>query len=124
MYDGLSTLSVLASQMIVSAKVKDSEQSKLNIFFPFIDYLGYDITSPEEFISNPCSCGDLSFDYGLIDDFEVVRFKAVIKVVPFGLTVPLDNDHINRIIWDNVKYLIITDCFIIIFMKISAMEIL
>ena len=111
----LRDLSILASQMLDMKDVMNIDKNKMELLFPFIETLGYDITAPSEVVTSPVYNidGTKSFDYGLVEDIDSEKFKVVIKVVPFKDDFSKQIDLIKEAyaINNNVRYAIITDCY-------------
>ena len=111
----LRDISILASQMLDMKDVMNIDKNKMELLFPFIETLGYDITAPSEVVTSPVYNidGTKSFDYGLVEDIDSEKFKVVIKVVPFKDDFSKQIDLIKEAyaINNNVRYAIITDCY-------------
>lgn len=109
----LLEISKIAKELRDSGET-DLDICKMSVIFPLFEYLGYDTTSVGDIQTAPYYTVDVSYkiDYGL-RDLDPDRFKTLVKVVPVGEEITVDDSRLRSCVLqaESVQYIIVTDCF-------------
>lgn len=108
----LNEISSIAKELQTTGEI-DIDYYKMGVLFPFMEYLGYDTTTPGDVVTVPLYAPDGSYkvDYGL-RGLKDDSLKTVIKLVPFGSNHTDEESKIRTCIIQNssIEYVLITDC--------------